>query len=170
MQSHFFRLEGNGHMLFWLGIQHSRDIKHPQFDEIGAKWSEFLELAKSPLIVVEGHPMDSKYASRDRAVEHGGEVGFMESLARRDGVPIKCFEPYRDLEMNYVAGLFGKEKTAYYYFGRAVAQLYRVVGKGNLEEYLRPFRTMSLNISKENLFTFSIPSVIDGFSYTSEPP
>ncbi len=156
----FFRLEKNDHILFWLGIQHSRDINHPQFDEIETKWGEFLKEAKSPLAVVEGHPMDVVDADRNVAIERGGEVGLMEYLTKRDAVPIKCFEPYRDLEMDYVANRFGKEKTEYYYFGRAVAQWYRIVKKatptGDLEDYLAQSLARDSRAAKWAGFDFTI--------------
>jgi len=151
----FFKLQKNNHVLFWNGIEHSCDYKHSQFQKLKIKWGEFLKLAKSPLVIVENN--NSKvYPTEERAVKDGCEVGFMIFLAAKIAVPVKCFEPNRHNEMNYLAGLFSKEKTEYYYFARAVAQWYRVVKNGKVEEYVFSFLKRDEKVSKWDNFDFSI--------------
>ena len=131
----FFRLEKNNKILFWLGIQHSRDPQHSQWEFIKEKWQQFLKEAKFPMVAVE-HALQDMHDTEESAIMNGGEVEFIGFLAKQIGAPVVCFEPDRHLEMNYLAKLFGREKTAYYYFARTVAQWHRLNIKILVEQYI----------------------------------
>lgn len=154
----FFKFKRNNRILFWLGIQHSQDYTHPQFQELKSKWEDFLKLAQSPFVIVE-NMMTEVYATEKESILKDGEVGFMSFLAKKASVPIKCFEPDRHEEMNLLAKQFGKEKTEYYYFGRAVAQWHSVIKSGDLEKYILPFLKRDENAANWNNFDFTIANM-----------
>lgn len=151
----FLKFERNGHVLYWLGIEHTRDNEHPQFKDIGRKWIEFLELVHSPVIITE-HLGGGLFTTEAESIQKGGEVGFMKFLADKRGVPMRCLEPDRHDEMNHLAKLFGREKTEYYYFGRTVAQWHRVVCDKGVDEYLIQFLKRDENAADWLDFDFTI--------------
>ncbi len=151
----FFELQRNNHILFWNGIQHSRDESHPQFQELKNNWERFFKIATSPLVVVE-HQRSKSYTNEEESIKNGGEVGFITFLADKITAPVKCFEPDRHYEMNHLAKLFGKEKTEYHYFARVITQWYKVVKNGSIKEYISPFLKRDQNASDWANFDFSI--------------
>lgn len=154
----FFKLQKGERILFWLGIQHSSDPKHPQHVFIKEKWQEFTKEAKYPLAVVE-HPLHVQevHDIEEEAIINGGEVEFTGFLAKQIGAPVACFESDRHDEMNHLAQLFGKEKTEYYYFARVVAQWYRLKVHIPLEQYITSFLKRDADASDWIDFEFTIP-------------
>lgn len=153
-----FKLIKREHLLLWFGAEHTRDPRHPQFQELGKLWNEFVVNANSPLVVVENDRRGT-YASNTEAIRSGGEIGFMMYLAAQAGVLVKCFEPNRREEMNHIEKLFGREKTEYYYFARTVAQWHRVVQKGSIEEYVVPYLDRDRVVSDWDDFDFSLSHI-----------
>jgi len=151
----FFKLQKNGHVLFWLGIQHSRDDTHPQFLALKNKWNVFLKCAHSPLVVLE-YLDNSTYTDSKTAIHEAGEAAYMLFLSKLAKIPATCFEPDRHHEMNYLAGLFGRERVEYYYFARAVAQWYRIIKEGSIEKYVSPFLRRDQIASEWDDFDFSV--------------
>ncbi len=154
----FFNFQKNGKILFYLGVKHSRDIRDPQFEFIRQKWNEFISLAKFPLVVIESDPK-KLFESEEKTILHQGESGFIKFLAQKSGVPVVCFEPDRNKEMNYLLNYFTKEQIEYYYFARIVAQWYRLIEKPSIEEYLIPYLERDKNASDWTDFEFSIDNL-----------
>lgn len=152
----FFEKNKQGNLLFWLGTQHSKNIEHPQFEEIKSKWSEFLSKAENPLVVLEGWPIEPVFETEQEATRHRGEPGLISFLAYKNSIPIKYYEPDRQKEMDYLAEAFGKDKTAYYYFSRTLAQYYKLKEKGSAEDYLLPYFRRDKKISQWQGFDFDI--------------
>lgn len=151
----FFNFQKNRRVLFYLGVRHSRDAGDSQFEFIRQKWNEFISLAKFPLAVIESDPK-KLFESEGKAILHQGEAGFIKFLAKKSGVPVVCFEPDRNGEMNYLLNYFTKEQVEYYYFARIVAQWYRLIEKPSIEEYLLPYLERDKNASGWTDFDFSI--------------
>ena len=153
-----FTLQKSGHTLVWVGISHSRDDKNPQFSKLKNKWNAFVKSAHTPLVVLEY--LDPRvHSSPGEAINTGGEAAFMTLLAKQANMEVVCFEPDLHLEMNYLAGLFGREKVEYYYFARVVAQWHRVIKNGGIEEYIGPFLRRNRQASEWDDFDFSVANM-----------
>lgn len=154
----FFSLQKNGRILFYLGVRHSRSVGDPQFEFIRQKWDEFMSLAKFPLAVVECK-FEKIPETEKEVILKTGEAGFVEFLAKNNKVPVICFEPKRNEEMNYLLNYFTKEQIEYYYFARTIAQWHRLIEKPSIKEYLIPYLERDKNASGWTDFEFSIENM-----------
>lgn len=160
MFPYFFTLKKDNTVLFYLGVRHSWNPTDPQFNIIKEKWTEFLKIAKRPFVVVES--LGWKVCEAETETEtilKGGEINFMACLCHQSNVPISCFEPNRNSEMNALLQWFPKEQIAYYYFARVVAQWHRLTQKPNINSYLLPFLQRDKKASDWDDFEFSIENM-----------
>jgi hypothetical protein len=158
MFPYFFSLKSNSNVLFYLGVRHSWDPAHQQFNVIKERWMEFLKIAKHPFVVVESRGWKIHNTEME-AILRGGEIDFMAYLSHQSNVPIFCFEPERGKEMNALLKQFSKEQIEYYYFARIVAQWHRLTQKPDINSYLLPFLKRDKKVSGWNDFEFSIENI-----------
>ena len=152
---YFFSFKKNNFVLFYLGVGHSWDPTNKQFNLIKGKFTNFLKIAKHPLVVVESQ-VRKNYDTETEAIIKGGEIGFMDFLCHTNNIPIICFEPNRSEEMTFLSTLFPKEKIAYYYFARVIAQWHRLSEKPEINSYISQFLQRDQKVSGWNNFEFSI--------------
>lgn len=155
---YFFSLKKNSSILFYLGVRHSWDPNDQQFNIIKEKWTEFLKIAKHPLVIVESRGWKI-HKTESEAISKGGEIDLMAYLCHQVNAPISCFEPERGEEMNALLKQFSKEQIEFYYFARTVAQWHRLIQKSDINSYLLPFLQRDQKVSGWNDFEFSIENI-----------
>jgi hypothetical protein len=153
----FFSLKSvDGAILYYFGVQHSRDPKHPQFAFIKEKWNSFLNLAKASLAIGETKGWKNIPSSEMESIAQGGESLFLAFLANQASVSYVCFEPEIGGEMNSLLKNFSKEQVEYYYFARIAAQWHRLASKPSIEEYVAWNLKRDERVSGWKDFEFSI--------------
>ncbi len=125
----------NGGRATIVGVEHTNDPKHSQFDTINRLWNDI----KPNVALVEGR-MGFMFTWFMDPIEKYGESGLVSSLAKKDNVELYTWEPTRDDEIPILLKKQSADKIAVFYSFRAFFSNQRN-GKyqnpeGKLQEYL----------------------------------
>jgi hypothetical protein len=118
--------------ILYYGSFHNIDISHPQFNDIENKWNRF----KPDIAYSEGEiwPL---IKSKAEAIKKYGEQGLLRYLAYRDNIKIKCIEPTRKKEIQYLKKYYPLIKVKIFYVLRQLVIDKEILKKNINNKYVR---------------------------------
>jgi len=147
---YILRANYNKGKILYYGSFHNVDVSHPQFEDIERKWNRFKpdiafsESMKWPLI-----------KNKNEAIKKYGEQGLLRYLAYRDKVKIKCIDPPRRKETQYLLKHYPISKVKTYYTLRQIIIDKEIFNKKEINvNYINSFLK---NISRRSYYSNSYP-------------
>ncbi len=131
-----YEVEGDKGAVLMYGAEHTRDPQDPQIPDIEREWNEF-----GPTVALVEGRLDFLMEGFMDPVEELGEGGWVNKLARDNGIPVYSWELPREQEVAMMLEDFPKERVALFYILRPYVGNLRF-GKPDdpdafLEEYIR---------------------------------
>jgi len=124
----------NGGSAHILGVEHSSDSNHPQFDSIKFLWNK----VKPDVALVEGR-LGFLFTWTQDPIKRYGERGITSYLAKRDGAKLYSWEPRREDEIELLMKDFSVDKIAMFYSLRPYFSIVRNRKVNNPEVVLDKF-------------------------------
>lgn len=124
---------GNGTVLVF-GATHTKNPEDPQLRTIDSLWRVF----QPTIALIEGRPGFFAIWSSD-LVKKFGEGGYVYSLARRDGIETRSWEPPFDLEIDRMTAFFPPKQIALFYVLRPYFGAVRFGKPADAEGFVEPF-------------------------------
>ncbi|MGH1366578.1 MAG: hypothetical protein ACRBF0_23655 [Calditrichia bacterium] len=103
-------LAANGGGVWVMGVEHSKDVDHPQMDSIRYYW----EKAQPNLALAEGG-VGNLVRYLQHPIKTNGEGGLLRQLADDAGVELYSWEPRREIEIELLMRDFPVEQIAMFY-------------------------------------------------------
>ena len=109
---------GSAFLLY--GSEHTQDPNDPEILDIQTRWNNF-----QPTVALVERRLGFFVQGLQNPVQEYGEMGWVFSLARKDGVHVYTWEAPREREIRYVLEEFSKEQVALFYILRPYFSNYR---------------------------------------------
>lgn len=133
---YIYSIKGEKGEVFILGVEHSKDPKHPQFEAIRQNW----EKAKPTIALIEGR-LGFLFIWFQDPIEKFGEGGLTSYLAKKNGADLYSWEPTRENEIDFLLEEFTAAQIAMFYSFRPYFSNMRYGKPDNpekkLQEYLK---------------------------------
>lgn len=117
-----------------LGVEHTKDVNHPQLDSISYHWDK----SNPDIALVEGR-VGNLFTWCQNPIEELGESGLVTSLAHKMGVILYSWEPEPNKEIEILLKEFSKEQLAMFYSFRPYFSNMRYGKPSNPETQLQEY-------------------------------
>lgn len=124
-------LDRGGSSILYYGSSHNIDISHPQFNDIEKKWNKF-----KPDVAYSEGKIWPLIKSKADAIKRYGEQGLLRYLAYRDNIKIKCIEPTRKKEVQYLKKYYPLIKIKIFYVLRQLVIDKEILNKNINSKYV----------------------------------
>jgi hypothetical protein len=106
---------------YYLGVAHSRDPQHQQWEFIEAQWRRFLQNTGSRRLAFTESGTTQSLDSKIEAIKKHGEAGLVCNLAAKSDVRVFCLEPPFQQQYEYLSQRFYDDEIFFFYFLRQAA-------------------------------------------------
>ncbi|MEQ8423032.1 MAG: hypothetical protein RIB64_23725 [Arenibacter algicola] len=119
--------------LMYYGASHSKDISHPQFQEIVDKWNS----DKFDIALFEG-PNRGILSTKEETIANLGESGYVRYLANEKNIPVSTLEPSPISEIEYLSTLFPIDQIKLFFLLREAQRVRETLGmdKDQIIDYM----------------------------------
>ncbi len=146
----------NNQVLYFFGVSHTNNPKHPQFEQIQKLWTEFLNDSKGERIVfVEGR-IQKTLSTYEESINQYGEGGGIQWLARQSDIEMLRPEPDDRKQRELLCGLYDTNDVAYTMIVQSLAGWFRHIRQSTFEE------AINKSTERESKFSDIYKFVVDG--------
>ena len=119
---YFYIAKSIKQLIYYFGSSHSHDPKHPQFNLLEAKWSEFLHETKGlkTVVLVEASGMSELEDTIEKTIIKYGESGTGAYMGYKDKALLVFGEPQNHKIIQHRFQQFSKEEILFWYECQAI--------------------------------------------------
>jgi len=133
---YIFELEKDSQKLVSLGVKHAFDATNKQFNVIREKFSDFSALPGPKIVMIEGGAGWEPLESEIKTIEKLGEMAFVVSLAKKEGLEYMSPEPEYAEILDYLRTLFTEDDIVYQQFAIYALHYMNFTKKPDPDEFI----------------------------------